>query len=284
MTFLVFSNLFIALAAVAFTHESYYLLGVDPRVGPLLALVFCATLVVYNLDRLSGASAEDAVDATRRHRWVDRHRRLLWAATGLAATGALVTLFFVPRAVVWALVPLGVVSLGYSLPVVWSDSGPYRLKDIAGLKIFLIAFVWAGATAFLPAAAALEDPFRADVAWLVGERALFIFAITLPFDIRDMDRDRHSAIWTIPLAIGVERTRRLSYLVVAAFAVCVALHYGVGWSTPTLPLWASAAVAAGLLTRAGREDHDEMYYVGWLDGMISLQWAFVAIWATCLPG
>ncbi|MFB6352267.1 MAG: UbiA family prenyltransferase [Bradymonadaceae bacterium] len=284
MTFLVFSNLFIALAAVAFTHESYYLLGADPHLSPLLALVFCATLIVYDLDRLSGASSEDTVDATRRHRWVDRHRRLLWATTGLAAIGAVTTLFFVPRALLWALIPLGLVSLGYSLPVIWSDSGPYRLKDIAGLKIFLISFVWAGATALLPAVEVLDDPLTPEVAWLIAERALFIFAITLPFDIRDMDRDRHSAIWTIPLAVGPDRTRRLAYLAVAAFGVCVGLHYGLDWQSPALPLWGSATVTTALLSRAGRENHDEMYYVGWLDGMIPLQWAFVAGWATCLPG
>ena len=147
----------------------------------------------------------------------------------------------------------------------------------------MIAFVWAGATAFLPAVELLEGPFRAEVAWLVAERALFIFSITLPFDIRDMERDRHSSIWTIPLAIGVEQTRRLAYVTLLAFAVCVGLHYGVASAFPTVPLWASAAVTLGFLTRAGRAEHDEMYYVGWLDGMIVLQWALVVGWAL-IPG
>ena len=281
MTFLVFSNLFIALCAAAFTHASYLLLGADPHVSPLLALVFCGTLIVYNLDRLSSAAEEDAVDATPRHRWVDAHRRLLWSVAGLAAIGAFATLWWIPRTILWALVPLGVVALGYSLPVIWSDSGPYRLKDIAGLKIFLITIVWSGATAFLPAVELFDDPFRPDVAWLIAERALFIFAITLPFDIRDMERDRQSSIWTIPLAIGVDRTRQLALVTMAAFAGCVALHYGLEVSAPTVPLLASAAVTTALLWRAGREKHGEMYYVGWLDGMMIVQWALVAGWATC---
>lgn len=278
MTFLVFSNLFIAVSAAAFAHASYYLLGAGPRASPVLALVFCATLVVYNLDRLSTASDEDAVDATERHRWVDRHRRLLVGLGIVATVGVVATLFFVPREILYALVPLGVASLGYSLPVVWGRSGPYRLKDIAGLKIFLIAFVWTGATAFLPAVELYDDPFRPAVAALCLERALFVFAITLPFDIRDMARDRAAGIWTIPLMIGRSRTRTLALTLLGTFALCVVLHYGVALASPTLPLVSSAALTGWLLWRADRQ-HAELYYVGKLDGMMALQAALVALHA-----
>ncbi len=278
MTFLVFSNLFIAVSAAAFAHASYYLLGAGPRASPVLALVFCATLVVYNLDRLSTASDEDAVDATERHRWVDRHRGLLVGLGIVAAAGVIATLFFVPREILYALLPLGVASIGYSLPVIWGRSGPYRLKDIAGLKIFLIAFVWTGATAFLPAVEIYDDPFRPAVAALCLERALFVFAITLPFDIRDMTRDRTADIWTIPLMIGRSRTRTLALAALGVFALCVVLHYGVSLTSSTLPLAISAAVTGWLLWRADRQ-HDELYYVGKLDGMMALQAALVALHA-----
>lgn len=278
MTFLVFSNLFIAVSAAAFAHASYHLLGASPRASPILALIFCATLVVYNLDRLSTVSKEDDVDATERHRWIDRHRRLLVGLGTVAAAGVVGALFFVAREVLYALVPLGVASLGYSLPVIWGRSGPYRLKDIAGLKIFLIAFVWTGATAFLPAVEIYDDPFRPEVAALCLERALFIFAITLPFDIRDMTRDRAAEIWTIPLVFGRARTRLLALVILGAFILSVVLHYGVSPTSPTLPLAVSAAITGWLLWRADRP-HDELYYVGKLDGMMALQSALVALHA-----
>jgi 4-hydroxybenzoate polyprenyltransferase len=278
MTPIVFSNLFIAAAAALFAHQTYYLLGVEPRWSGLHLLVFCATLVVYNLDRLSGSAREDEVEATERHKWIDRRRLPLWGAVGAGAVGIVGSMFLLPVDVILALIPLGVLSLAYSLPVLWGKSGPYRLKDIAGLKIFLIMFVWAGATGFLPAVEVFDDPFRPAVAAVVAERAVFIFAITLPFDIRDMARDRASEIQTIPLAIGVERTRRLSIACIGLFAAGCALHYGVGLASHGPPLLASAAITAWLLRRAA-PDLGELYYVGKLDGMIALQWLLVAGWA-----
>ena len=278
MTFLIFSNLFIAAAAALFTHESYYLLGADPHLSPLLGLVFAATLVVYNLDRLSDAAEEDDVAVSERHEWIRRRRPLLWGLAGTAGVGVGVSLFFVPVDVVLALVPLGAFSLAYSLPVLWGRAGPYRLKDIAGLKIFVISIVWAGATAFLPAVEVFDNPFRLEVAALVAERGIFVFAIALPFDIRDMERDRASEIWTIPLALGVDRTRQMAYGATGLFALVCLLHYGVSIEGYAVPLLVSSAVTLALLAGA-RRGRSEYYYLGHLDGMMALQWALVAGWA-----
>lgn len=275
MRLLIFSNVFIAVAATLFTRETYYLLGVEPQWSPLLVLVFLATLVVYNLDRLSGAAEEDAVEATARHRWIEGRQRVLWSVTAAAGLGCVATLPFLPMRVILALVPLAVVSLAYSLPVIWGKSGPYRLKDIAGLKIFLISFVWAGATAFLPAARALESPWNQQVGWVVLERAIFIFAITLPFDIRDMKRDRASDIKTVPLLIGVGPTRWLAVALMGIFAALALWNYGWGWEGPGPALLVSAVLTAGILTQAGPQ-RGEFYHVGLLDGMMAVQWLLVA--------
>ncbi len=277
MTFLVYSNLFIAASAAILTYASYCLLGAIPRFSPVLPLIFFATLLVYTLDRLTSTTREDAVEASERHRWVHRHPRLLVALGGAGAVGLGVALWFVPPMVVWALVPLGAVSLGYCLPILRGRSGPYRLKEIPGLKIFAITAVWTGATALLPAVDLFDDPFRPEVALLCLERALFVFAITLPFDIRDVARDRAAGIRTIPHMIGVTGTRRLSLVVLAGFAVCILWHYGTAPEGFAAPLLVSAAITAGLLA-GGEETSREMYYVGHLDGMMALQGALVALW------
>lgn len=277
MRSLIYGNLLIATAAGLVTHETYYLLGVEPHWDPLLALVFAATFFVYSVDRLSEASEEDTVEATERHRWIARNRRYLWAGAALSAVGGAVAALFLSYRVLLGLVPLGAAALAYSLPLLWGPSGPYRLKDIAGLKIFVITVVWAGATALLPALQTGRPLGSPTVVGTIAERALFIFALTLPFDIRDMERDRASDIRTIPLAIGPSRTKRLALACTVLFAALVLVHRELAVASAAPPLLVSAALTFGLLTRASR-DRPELYYVGLLDGMIPLQWALVAGW------
>jgi len=279
MRTLVYSNLLIAASAALITHETYYLLGVEPRWSPLLTVVCFATLLVYNLDRLVDAVEEDASGRTERHRWIDRHRTVLWGSTAVATVGTAASVLFVRAAVLWGLVPLGALALGYTLPILWGESGPYRLKDVAGLKIFLIAAVWAGATALLPALQIGASITDSVVVLTVAERGLFIFALTLPFDIRDMERDRASEIRTIPLMIGAQRTRTLALVCTAGFALLAVAHRGLTVDSAALPCAVSAGVTFTLLW-AESSDRPELYYVGALDGMIALQWALVAGWSS----
>ncbi|MFP4597669.1 MAG: UbiA family prenyltransferase [Persicimonas sp.] len=287
MRTLIFSNIFIALAAVALTFETFYLLGAAPAVHQtgswgLGALVFFATLFVYNLDRLVSASREDAVEVTERHRWIRARRKWLWAAVSLSTLGGLVSLAFVPVDVLWGLVPLGAISLAYSLPVIAQEGKKLRLKDLPGLKIFLIALVWASVTVVLPALAAGADLFGADTALAFVERTIFIFAITLPFDVRDLERDRQAGIRTLPMKLGAARTRWLAVGLMVVFVAIVVAHYGLAVDGATVPL-----VASGLLTAVALWFSDEvrgaMYYVGFLDGMMLVQGAMVVFFLISLP-
>lgn len=273
----VFSNVFIAVSAALFTHQTYLLLDVEEWSFALLALVFFSTLLVYNLDRVAEGAAEDVADATRRHEWIDEHRTLLWALTVVAIVGIAIAAVFVPTRVLLSTAPLGVVALGYSLPIFGRGDRARRLKEVAGLKMVLIVVVWAGATAFLPALEALETPFQPAVGGLVAERALFIFAITLPFDVRDLERDRAGDVRTIPMLIGVEWTRRLALASMALFAGLAAILHGPSVEGAAIPLVASAAVTACFLGQSYR-NRDEMFYVGILDGMIALQWGVCLAW------
>lgn len=265
---IIFSNLFIAAAATLFTRETYHLLQVEPRWSPLLAVVFFATLFVYNLDRLSSGSGEDRVEESPRHRWIHRHERVLQVSAGISLVASAVGTLWLPLEVTVALIPLGVLALAYSLPVIPTGDRWLRLKDVPGLKVILIAVVWAGATGWLPAIETLEDPWNARVAQMVGARALFIAGITLPFDIRDMDRDARSGIATIPLWLGVDWTRRIAVGCIVAFGLVNATH---------TPLVVSAVVTSGVVLAADR-GRGELYYVAGLDGMMALQWALVAGW------
>lgn len=281
MRLLIFSNIFIALATVALSWATYWLLGVElgadwpePHSWGLMALVFFATLFVYNLDRLVSTSREDAVAVTERHRWIRDHRSWLWALAGVGGVGAAASFLFIPFELLWGLVPLGVVTLAYSLPV-WSREGQKRrLKDVPGLKIFLIALVWSSVTVVLPALDAGIDLFGTNAVLTFVERMIFIFAITLPFDVRDMNRDAQAGIYTLPMTLGVGKTRGLAVGLMVVFVGLVVAHYGLEVSSATIPMALSGVLTAAALWPSD-EVHGELYYVGLLDGTMLLQGVLV---------
>lgn len=268
MRLLVFSNLFIAAAAALVTWDSYARLGRPGPPGPEVWLVFFATLVVYELDRLLGASEEDRVDASARHLWLRGHRRALWALTGAAAAGVAACLPFLPIRVTAVLVVLGALSLAYVAPVVRRGGRWHRLKDLAGLKAFLIAAVWAAATVLLPAFS--RGAALLPTAWVTAERFLFVLAICLPFDVRDLARDRAAGIRTLPVALGVPATRAFGVALLVGYTGIVVAHYGVSASSPAFALVPTAALALGLVV-AMDEHRPDTYYEVFVDGTLIVQ-------------
>ena len=97
---------------------------------------------------------------------------------------------------------LGFVSVIYGLPIYKNGSHLFRLRDVPGLKIFLIAFVWSYVTEGLPALINGEPIYYLAL----FERFLFIFAITIPFDIRDVNYDA-SHLATIPQYFGINTAK-----------------------------------------------------------------------------
>lgn len=274
MGLLVFSNIFVALCAVALSLETVLLLGQSTLAPPLSALIFFATLAVYNFDRLAGASREDRVSQSARHRWIWRHRRPLWSVTGVACVGVVGCAAMLPWRVLIPLIPLGLVSAAYSIRLVRGR----RLKELPGAKTFLVALVWAVVTVGLPVIYLMPSSwwFDASTLWLHAERASFVFAITLPFEVRDMSRDRSACVTTLPHLLGVRRTRFLAACTLAAFSVSSLFHYLPTLPGPALGLAASGLATLGLVA-ALREERELFYYAVLMDGTMLLQFAIVAL-------
>jgi hypothetical protein len=259
---LIRTNLYIALGAGAWTWAAWGMLGVVPDQPAWLELcVFGATWSVYCLDRLSPWSAEDAPRSPL-------DRGLLAAGFlfgGLIALGAASQL---PPRLALICAPLTALTLGYSLPALRWRGRWRRLKELPGAKVFMIAASWALVTAGLPALMASAP--LADACVLIAERALFILAITLPFDVRDMEADRGVGIATVPHALGVAGTRALCLAL-----ILVAWLLGVWWRGPqpglALAMGLTGACLAGL-----RADRPAWYYAGLLDGTILLHAALGA--------
>jgi 4-hydroxybenzoate polyprenyltransferase len=271
---LIYGNFFIAAAAAALSLQTEIVLGAPVRLDPLTGLVFFATLLIYGLDRLVTRATEDRVDMSPRHRWIEARRGRLTALTaaGLVGTGVLALLM--PLRIFVALGALGGASLMYALPLVPTPRGWRRAKSLPGLKIFLIAVVWATVTVTLPALDHRAELLGSTHLLSWTERALFIFAITLPFDVRDMERDRRADIVTLPHLLGVGGTRALALALCVGFAALSLAQHGI--DTTGIAKLATIAVVAALLTGLD-PSRRESYYGLAFDGTIFVQFALVAL-------
>jgi 4-hydroxybenzoate polyprenyltransferase len=106
---------------------------------------------------------------------------------------------------------------------------------------------------------------------LFTERALFIFAITIPFDIRDIQIDETSKLKTLPQVIGIRKSQFLALLLLSISALLTIVListdvYDVELLTPYL----LCTGITGLLISRASVDKDDYYYSGLLDGMMFL--------------
>ena len=264
----VFTNVYVALCGAALTAATYALLGLPPRLHPVAGLVFCCTLVIYNLDRLVEPNPGDS----EHERWVESHRRPLWGLTLLASAGAIAFTTTLHLAAAVSLLIAGVVAVGYCLPVVYLRGRWCRLKALPGAKLVLIALVWTYATAGLPM---LNSGLVLDhhVVAILLARFFFIAAVALPFDLPDMQRDQRSGITTLPILFGVQATRSIAFLLIMASMLLSLLN---PWPHAAA-LLISCACVMGLLALL-RPDRSVLYFMVALDGMLLVKAVF--LWAS----
>ena len=81
------------------------------------------------------------------------------------------------------------------------------MRGVSYLKIFVVAGVWAGVTTSIPLLANGYE-FDSNLVLLFFQRMLFVLALILPFEIRDMQLDLQD-VRTLPQKIGIQQTKKL---------------------------------------------------------------------------
>ncbi len=276
LDFILFSNLFIALCAIAQGALTYALLNM-PAEPLVLAVQGCATFAYYNLSILLARPAQPAQSPYRRTRWVFRHERLMTPLTVLATTACLWFSFQLRPAALLVLIPAAALALLYSLPLWRIKDRKWNFRQIPGLKLFLIALVWTLSCVALPLVILAADGIHipaADSILLLTKRFLFITAITLPFDIRDFLQDKQYGLKTIPVLLGQQKAYQLCLLLLSTYLLLLFIfNQHTYQSTPGLV--AVTLLTAWLIFRS-RWEKNEYYYFLCLDGTLILQ--FLAVW------
>lgn len=199
----IYGSIHVAASVLCLVLMTYHMFQL-PVYWPLAIFAFCGTMFSYNFMKYDGLF--------RVKRKASRRVKLIVALSTLALVGA--GICFVMLTLKTQLTAIGILALTalYTVPFFPNQK---NLRNWSGVKIYLVAFCWAGVTTVLPlvnAGVALEND-----AWLkFVQRFLLIIVLILIFEIIDLKED-DPHLKTIPQQIGVKRTKILNILLLIPF-------------------------------------------------------------------
>lgn len=198
------ASIHVALSVLSLLYATTYFLGVQADYH-LFFFIFFGTIACYNFVKY-GVEAEKYILVANRYHKNIQFFSFLCLAAGLYFSFFLHFDLFVALGILLLFTGL------YALPVL---PGTKNLRSFGGLKIVVVAIVWAGTTVFLPVIA-----INADISWDVWiealQRFLLVLALMLPFEIRDLKFDEPD-LNTLPQHFGIEWTKRFGYAVSLVF-------------------------------------------------------------------
>ncbi len=275
--FLINSNIYISLAGVSLTIATQIQLGMKPTLHPYLFIIFFATLFEYNLHRLiTILKNKDALNSPK-HKWVQENLMGFYLLVAFSVIGFGIVCFMADIKILIALAPFALLTIFYSVPVYLTKKQVVRFREIPYLKIFLIAIVWSGTTILLPVIKSGQSFAESHLWSMLIERFLFVFAITIPFDIRDKEVDTIANLKTIPQLLSEKQALWISNIALTLFSVLSIIHY-FGLLYIVIPLIISS-ISTVYFISSQRTKKLDYYHYGILDGTMLFQGILVVVFS-----
>lgn len=266
MRFLTYTNLFIAVCAAFATWQTFIIIQKPINLN-LIALAFFGTLATYNFQRLIKISKYQKFENSRRT-WVLDNKKTIWAITFISFLFSIV--FFLE---IVSLKIIGFLAIGLAFAIFYAVKpgfGLSRLRDIPFAKTFFVGLVWSIISAGMPCI--FYDLNYQKIALIMIQQFLFITAITIPFDIRDIEMDKVHGVRTFATHFGEKVSIYIStaflllsffidFLLFEKFDLNVSLFSG---------LLISGFIVLLFIFKTKKTNHEYFWSIG-LDGSIMLQ-------------
>jgi 4-hydroxybenzoate polyprenyltransferase len=279
--FLLFSNVFMSLCAVAQGLLTFHLIGSKP-VYSVLGLLFTSTLGIYNFCILISKPQQPETSPYKRIRWFFSHFRLMVTFTIVSLLSLIPLFFLISTASQILLIFLAILSFGYGLPIFVIGEQKFGLRNIPGLKLLMITLVWTMSCVLLPILESQELNLATismrDTTILIAKRFLFIAALAIPFDIRDLFDDKQLGLKTIPVAWGEKNAYYFCQLLLAGYVVLLFLFRNAGFNSNFWALSLSVIITGWLIFKS-KWEKNEYYYFFYLDGVLILQYLLVVVFS-----
>ncbi len=212
--FYIFSNFHVALAGFSITKVTLINFGISNNLTPFF--VAFSILLSYNFIRYYEIKKNRLIWFES---WFFKNTIKIVVLTIFAALGLgyilLLADFNLKSLVI--LFPFAFMTLFYAVPLFKIGKTEISFRNFPAIKIFSIAIAWAGISVFFPLDEA-NYQFTSSVYLEFFQRILFLLAIIIPFDIRDVNADLKS-LKTLPQILGITNSKVLGILLLFGFVL-----------------------------------------------------------------
>jgi hypothetical protein len=237
----------------------------------LLFFTFFATITGYNFVKYFGL-------AKFHHRRLSNWLKYIQIFSLIAFVGLCYFMLKLETKTLFYLACLGVVTFLYAIPLLpkkYFLDASKNLRAISGLKIYIIAFVWSVVTVIIPVVNA-NILIGNDIIVTMLQRFLFVIAITLPFEIRDMQFD-NLKLGTIPQRIGVKQTKIIGCVLLILFCLMEFFKDEVSQIEIMVTIIMSLLVAGFLVASEVRQP--KYYSSFWVEGLPIIWFVLILFYA-----
>lgn len=273
---LVFGNIYIGVCSVALVFTTYLLNGIPLHFSPAVWLVFFATWFYYNFHHhshhLDFGTFSKFIESVKLRNM--NFREIIFLL--IPAIGILISLIWMNLAILIVFASLSIVSILYSIPLVKWNGRRRKIRESLLLKLPFLALTWAAATVLIPL---LENEYVIDNRQILAQafaRALFIYGLCIPFEIRDADSEKKWGTNTLPVVYGL-RITRITGILILVFGVVlrhVARDYLMLSPAVIFALDLSFFVAMGWIVIV-KLNPPKYFCKVFVDGTMILQFVFV---------
>ena len=275
---ILYSNAFIGLCAVALTLTNQLSIEGAIHFDESLGFVFFSTMFTYSFLKFRGTVA--ATIHTSHRTWAGRHPQI---SRNIILISLIATIFFFAKLEVKAqliVALLAIFTAFYGFVNIPFITPKRKLRDFGLVKTLLVALVWSVTTVIVPLARVpLEENM---MVFLLLRRFLFILALTIPFEIKDMSDDREYHLNTLPLKYGISNTKLLAQGILILLMVILTVQYFFFDRSPSNMVAINLSLLVSIFSiGVVKEETREIWYYLVLDGMMILQFCFVYVAVTC---
>ena len=167
-------------------------------------MVFSGTVLTYSFHRIFPFSFDTKQVGSGPYSWVKKHYVLTLIICAISIFFCVVSSISLTFESLCCLAPMFLLTSLYIWPSIPVGNKIVRFKDIPYVKIWTISFVISFVTVLFPSVELLGLTAYSNIdVWLLFlERFCFVVAITIPFDIRDIERDKDRGLKTLPISLG----------------------------------------------------------------------------------
>ena len=255
--FIVFSNVWISLGAIGIALSTYFYTESEVDILVII-LVFFSTLFGYSLQNIS-------------QREIHNHRsnQIIWSQSnnklikGIVFVSFLISVFLSFYIMNIYLIILSIPFFALVFFYRNSFSNKLHIRNIPFFKILIISFCWSWTCCALPQLVSSTN-FNWNITFIIF---IYVFAITIPFDIRDMTIDKKK-IYTIPQFAGTRVAFIISQLSILCLFFFALYHFNY--------LLCLFMIMTNLVLIPCLKIKSEFYYLFVLDGLLVIFPMFIS--------